>query len=702
MQKGISLKVKLIALVVFSILAVGIASVFFSYEKDLVHDLDHAVEMEDAIGFDILRLQVCERDFFIQKDLKFVEDFDNLVAVLDADKKELEVLMKKHDLQPAELENIRLAVERYSENFAQFVELQKQVGLSFDDGLYGELRGATYKVQTLIEGLSQPNLIKQMLVLRSNEKYFLLRLDAKYIHEFDKNYSLFLQTLQAAKLPDAQKQKIRQDIEGYYKSFHRVYDAQEAIGLTANQGARGELTKHIHVAEGELTKLKKNIHHYFDTEEASLLFVYNISMGVLVLISVLFGFWLQRTTINVLKHYIDATGKIAGGDYTQRVTVKYHDEVGQLGDALNIMTEKVATMQGAAESNRKYLQGEIGRILQMLEKVETKDFTARLSRDKDEIVNAAIDRLNTTFSNLAQVLLQLRDAAENAYESASHIATSTESVTEVINSQTYSIEELASAVEETNATVMDTARNTTEVAELVQSTVHSAQRGEQAVTDTISGIQRIAGVVQDATVAMEKLGDSSVQIGQVIQVIEDIADQTNLLALNAAIEAARAGEAGRGFAVVADEVRKLAERTQTATREIGATIKSIQGDTSSAVTAAQSGAEGVQEGIRLAENAGTTLTEIVQNISQVDDLIRQIATAAEQQSATVNQLASSIDNLSLGSKQNLQTIEDVARIAGELDKQSTQVYQIVSEFQLGQQPTVLVENGNPNQLALPS
>ena len=172
------------------------------------------------------------------------------------------------------------------------------------------------------------------------------------------------------------------------------------------------------------------------------------------------------------------------------------------------------------------------------------------------------------------------------------------------------------------------------------------KQGGKVVGETIEGMKRIADVVNKSAETVKELGKSSDQIGEIIGVIDDIADQTNLLALNAAIEAARAGEQGRGFAVVADEVRKLAERTTKATKEIAGMIKKIQSDTTGAVQSMEAGHEGGRARDRLADKAGTSLTEIVGVSQKVTDMVTQIAAASEEQSSASEQISKNVEAIS--------------------------------------------------------
>ena len=195
-------------------------------------------------------------------------------------------------------------------------------------------------------------------------------------------------------------------------------------------------------------------------------------------------------------------------------------------------------------------------------------------------------------------------------------------------------------------------------------------------------MNRIAEAVHNSSYTIQALGANSNQIGEIIAVIDDIADQTNLLALNAAIEAARAGEQGRGFAVVADEVRKLAERTTKATKEIAAMIKSIQSDTSGAVASMESGTGEVERGVEMTRKAGEALKEIVNNVQHVSDMIGQIATAAEEQSAAAEQISTSIETIASVTKESAAGARQSSTACQELSRLALELQKMVGQFKL--------------------
>jgi len=286
-----------------------------------------------------------------------------------------------------------------------------------------------------------------------------------------------------------------------------------------------------------------------------------------------------------------------------------------------------------------------------------------------------VDNLRAMITRTADISTGIAAASNQLHSTSAQIATGAEEVASQTNT-------VATASEEMSATSSDIARNCTMAADASRKSTDAANAGAVVVQETISGMNVIADQVRQTSRTIEALGTRSEQIGTIVGTIEDIADQTNLLALNAAIEAARAGEQGRGFAVVADEVRALAERTTKATREIGEMIKAIQRETVEAVTAMEEGVQEVERGAVSSRKSGQALEEILQRINEVSMQISQIATAAEEQTATTSEVTSNIQQITEVVYQTARGAEETAGAAGQLALQSQELQTLVSRFRL--------------------
>ena len=291
---------------------------------------------------------------------------------------------------------------------------------------------------------------------------------------------------------------------------------------------------------------------------------------------------------------------------------------------------------------------------------------------KDE-AGQMLHSMNTMAENLRKIAARIKDAASDVASSSEELSATTEQISSGVNEQSKNLDQSAAALTEISQTIVEVARDSAGASEAARDSVHVAGEGKDVVERTVTRMMNIADNIENSSQAISELGESGKQIGDIIDVINDIAGQTNLLALNAAIEAARAGEQGRGFAVVADEVRKLAEKTSHATDEITGMIQTIQMRTESSVNGMKKNIEEAQEGLNLALQAQDFLNKIVHSSDNCLEKIQSIATATEQQSSAVEEVSSTIDNIaglsasssSAVSQINSATIE-LARIAGEL------------------------------------
>jgi methyl-accepting chemotaxis protein len=266
-------------------------------------------------------------------------------------------------------------------------------------------------------------------------------------------------------------------------------------------------------------------------------------------------------------------------------------------------------------------------------------------------------------------------AANRVHDAAGQIATGSEEVA----SQTSTV---ATAGEEMAATSGDIAQNCQYAVEAANVAGQTAQKGFEVVQRTIDGIKMRGAKTRENAVIVESLGARSDQIGEIVATIEDIADQTNLLALNAAIEAARAGEQGRGFAVVADEVRALAERTTRATKEISGMIKAIQTETRQAIISMEEGVKGTERGATEAAELETSLTAILEQINSVAMQVSQIATSAEEQTATTSEISSNMIQITEAVHQSSRGAHDSAAVASQLNGSAEELQRLVGQFKL--------------------
>lgn len=316
----------------------------------------------------------------------------------------------------------------------------------------------------------------------------------------------------------------------------------------------------------------------------------------------------------------------------------------------------------------------LGSLVKAANEIANGDLSAEIKDIKsgNEVGELAED-FNKMVKSLRALIGNVRDGVAQLSASSEEMAVSSAQIVTGSHEQNSKSTQVAAASHELSATIVEVARNATEAANSAKEANNAAMLGSEIVDKSVESINSIASITKDTAQMMTNLGHLSNEVGKIIQVIEDIASQTNLLALNAAIEAARAGEQGRGFAVVADEVRKLAEKTTKATKEIATTIKTIQEYTDSAVMSMQNEVTVVEEGVGYVRNAGAALKEIVSQVEEVSTLIQHIATASEQQTTAADQISSDIEvvtnitgGAATGAKEIAQTSQNIASLASDL------------------------------------
>jgi methyl-accepting chemotaxis protein len=318
----------------------------------------------------------------------------------------------------------------------------------------------------------------------------------------------------------------------------------------------------------------------------------------------------------------------------------------------------------------------------ILSNLAESDFTSLMSGEYSGDYDRIKNNVNKVVASMNVVLHRVMHGANEMTVSVNEINANTEEMTRDMNEQSMRTSDVAAAMEQMTRTILENTKNATSAAEAAAESGEKATLGGRVVQKQIEEMEIVAQVVNKSAATIENLGKSSAEIGEIIKVINDIADQTNLLALNAAIEAARAGEQGRGFAVVADEVRKLAERTTKATKEIEGMIKSIQTDTADAVESINEGTAEVEKGKELAQETGAALDEIIKNSEAVADLIRQLAAASEEQSTTSEEISRSVEEINNISHHNTDLIRQVNETVYNLTRMSNDFNNIVSQFKL--------------------
>jgi methyl-accepting chemotaxis protein len=561
------------------------------------------------IETDILQLRRNEKDFLARKELKYFEQFSQQYNELLKDIMVLDSAYKSIGRDLSELEQLHSVVSDYQELFTALVDAQKEIGLSPKDGLYGLLRASVHVIEESI-GTNDYKLLSNMLQLRRNEKDFMLRLDDKYIDRWNNTADNFVKNINSSELSADTKAQIIENLSSYQQAFKDFIAGQKRLGLTATKGIKGDMRKAVHQVDDILDKLvtlSKNevVAH---TKFVDLV-AYSVFFVVLI-IAIGFAIFVSRSILSGINQLNETMKRVSETqDLSLSVSTNSDDEVGEMANSFNDMLGKFRNLITA--------------------------------------VNLSVDTVHEATDSLSKNI---------------HLANSG------VDSQIQQTDMVATAVTEMVATVDEIANNTNAAASKAEATNNNAISGKEGVTQTIAKIDELSEKLRESENIVHQLAKDSDTIGSVLDVIRGIAEQTNLLALNAAIEAARAGEQGRGFAVVADEVRTLASRTQDSTQEIETIISSLQGRTKEIVSHMAICRTQGKDSADQASSAGKMLEEITQDVSTIMEMNTAIASAIQEQSTVASEV-----------NKHVVEIRDVAEQAGQISNQNAQMSEELSQ-----------------------
>ncbi|MCU7929911.1 MAG: methyl-accepting chemotaxis protein [Candidatus Thiodiazotropha sp. (ex Codakia rugifera)] len=614
-----------------TILAVSIASIMFvmiilmNYAMNRIEGLRDTGSLLGKVEIDMLSLRRSEKDFLSRRSLKYRDAFNQRVKSLDMRLVELSDEVQTLDLNRETVDNLVKDLKQYSALFNEVSALQEIIGLDEKSGLYGKLRDSVRNAEGLIKEIGENRLMVDMLMLRRNEKDFMLRMNPKYLTQFDDNYNRLLNALSTASIGESAQQGIQTSMQLYRKSFHQFADSSKTKGLTSKDGKLGELRNAVHNAENKIEVM----HSYLSTEIVSIRTTLKATIAttsIILAIVLIFAVLAIMRSITRRLDAVDARMRdIAhgNGDLTKKLDVTGSDEITQIGKSFNLFITKI---------------------------------------------HDVIKELKSASERLATSSIQMSQSSSQSLQNMQHL-----------NGET---SQVATAMTQMTASVGEVARNVESAAQAARNSDGEANKGQKVVTETITSINSLASEVQQVANVIEKLAADSQEIGGILDVIRGIADQTNLLALNAAIEAARAGEQGRGFAVVADEVRTLAKRTQESTEEIQRMIEHVQAGAANAVSAMENGRSLAEKSVHEAEAAGSSLVSITEAAHTISDLNTQIASAVEEQSSVATEIDHNIHNISDDAEETTNHANDIAGTSNEIAQLMSTLNNLVKQFRI--------------------
>jgi methyl-accepting chemotaxis protein len=380
--------------------------------------------------------------------------------------------------------------------------------------------------------------------------------------------------------------------------------------------------------------------------------------------------------------------RLSAGNLSARIHMISRDELGDLSRAFNSMAEDLQRMVETERSSKIHLQETVSAYQAFVEKVAQGDLTARLALNGsgpqeggDELTQLG-HNLNQMAEALADMTRQVREAAASISAAAAEILAATTQQIASATEQDAAITQTMTTVEEVRATVTQTAERVQSVADASRQSVAVSRAGQDAVTDTIEGMRLVRQRTESIAENILMLSERAQQIGEITATVNDIADQSRLLALNASIEAARAGEEGKGFAVVAMEVRQLADQSREATARVRDILAEVQQAINTAVMVTEEGSKGVESGMSLAQRAGQAIAELAATIEEAAQASTQIAASTRQQTNGMDQLAAAMASIKQASTQTAASTRQAERSAQDLNDMARRMQAVVARYQI--------------------
>ncbi|MBQ4799427.1 methyl-accepting chemotaxis protein [Pseudoalteromonas sp. MMG006] len=580
------------------------------YESRTTLSLNKTIQLTEELNVHALALRKYEKNFLFYKQEDALAAFETDFEHLSDKVKKLTQLMDDQGIAQGQVQRFEQLISSYNNNFSTVVKLQKEIGLTPTEGLYGKLRSSVHEVEQLLKEQQNYQLLSSMLQLRRSEKDFMLRFDTKYLGRFNEGINTFKQQIASAQLPSEYKTRIIPLIDTYQDEFKTLVQAQTELGLDLESGALGIMRNSVDKSDAIVTQIVKDTKLQVEqsVEQAQFLAILVfVIAGVIVLALVYFTSHSIIVPIERVYHTINDIRR---------------------NNDLRVMIEQTG---------------------------------------KDEITTMTID-FNSLIGDFKNLIDEVNTALNTLNVATEHLSESTAATSSGMQEQLHEADMVATAATQMQATIQDISHNTEAAAKKAESTNLSAQQGRNEVNSTVKHIRDLSSSLGNASSVVSQLEKDGETIGSVLDVIRAIADQTNLLALNAAIEAARAGEQGRGFAVVADEVRSLAQRTQESTSEIEGIINTLQQRTQEVVSIMHQCRSQGDESASQAIKAGELLGDITEDVQTIMEMSTQIAVAIDEQS----QVASEVNK-------NVVRIRDIAQDASGHATNNAQTSEEVSQ-----------------------
>ena len=619
MFNHLSIKAKHNLIVAVTLVGLIVLGLITSVQLSSIEHLGEVRQDISDVEKGVLTLRRHEKDFLARLDPAYLDKHASTASSLTESLNKLKADMQTLDMNASGVTTLQQSLDGYVASFNALAALRTEAGLTPKTGLYGSLRDAAHQVEESLKEGNDYELLYQMLMLRRHEKDFMLRLDAKYIDRFTDRVN--------DTIPMLRERGFNASVplmEKYRKDFLSLADKLKEIGLSADSGVSGEMRQSIRESEASLettaTAAQSEASRLLSTTYQALFITFALIVAVIFAITKLISNGICKPVISITERIQHISKDL---DLSQTVTHGSTDELGQMSTSLNHL-----------------------------------------------------------ITSLRETINQVLRSSSTVDEAAMALRSITTSLNTVTDEQEQELQSAVTCIDEMSQTVHQVARNASDAADAVTSVGKDISKGKKIADEARDAIQSLSKDITNTSAAAQQLQKDSESIAEILGVINGIAEQTNLLALNAAIEAARAGEQGRGFAVVADEVRTLASRTQESTESIRSTLEQFRSGTTQVVDTVERSQAQSTFGIEKTTESAAILDRISEVMLSINDVNTQVATAAEQQSQVAAEISQNIHKINGLTQQCSEEASKAEHEGNVLSGLSKELAQKISRFTL--------------------
>lgn len=662
--------------------AIDVDGKILQLSNDVKHLILQARELDQKYFLNYRKLG------FANAKAEYADTFEVQINQATEKLKQIVIIAGGEDATQAEASGIVKAVrtvtpylEEYNQDFLEAVILLEKRG-NIDSGLEGDLVKAGRAIETILTEAGANDLQVALLTIRRHEKNYLLRGGQQYLNLVLAAIDRMKQQTTVSALSPEIQQDVLDLIKKYSVDFNKLVSADQQIANLSKfyRSAFNKTFPEIQtILDVGQSNQEANVEEIKRINDLTFKVVIGASLFTIFL-AILAGFLFSNRLTSQIDKIMEMFGSIGIGDFSARAEVVSKDELGEMAESMNAMLDNTLTLIQSRDE-RDAIQASIMRLLNEISDLADGDLTAR-AEVTEEITGAIADSFNAMATQLSEVVKGVKRSAAEVAQSSNEVEQSTRDLAEFSEKQAEKIQAAIVTIKDLANAIQNISRHAGMTAEVSNKAQLSAQEGSLAVKKTNEAMTAIKDNMRGTARTIKRLGESSQEIGNITQIINDIADRTSILALNASIQAAMAGDAGRGFAVVAEEVQRLAERSAGSTKQIETLVSGIQNEITEAAASMERSIQYVVTGTELSDEAFSKLMEIEDVSKQLAETINDISSTAEQKSQDSERIADMMEEVGALTTQTTGATKNTVVSMERIASTSKRLEESISTFKL--------------------